>query len=172
MIFKNISIKKRGIYAIIAIVITIIFFCDSVFLKHSLLGIMSVLDITALGILFLAVAIAAGFAIVNSLFYIAAGLSLLIFLAQSYCAVPIRDINGDAALKSLLVIGFLYLIIDFCRSFHKSLKENELFKKFNSTEWSWEKVVFFILFSLFIFLFMWEIGLVVTPTTLSLCVYK
>lgn len=112
----------------------------------------------------------AGFAVLKALFYVAAELSLLIFLAQSYCDVPNYPVSGEQALKSLLFIGISYILIKFFLSLYKALKKN--YKVVKNEGWSNEKVATVVLVLVFTVLFIYEIYLVTAPIVQNLCVFK
>jgi hypothetical protein len=54
----------------------------------------------------------AGFIVFRSLFFVSAGLSLMIFLAQSYCGLPQYMHTADVALQSLMGFGIIYLAVN------------------------------------------------------------
>ncbi len=110
------------------------------------------------------------FSVMKSLFEVAAGLSLVIFLSQTYCALPIKDISGITALKSLVTIGILYIIFNFFNILYKELKKYQ--SKLEGKNEKKEEVVISTMFLVFVCLFIWEIYLVVNPIIMNLCVYK
>lgn len=124
----------------------------------------------ALGILLLLAAIIAGYTVIKSLFFVAAELSLLIFLALSYCDVPSRAVASDAALRNLLVLGFVYIGATFVWSLYRISKEN--YKKVENERWSIKKMVTVALFLVLAGSYVWEVYLVVNPIILNLCIYK
>jgi hypothetical protein len=115
-------------------------------------------------------AIFAGFVVVKSLFLIAAELSLLIFLAQSYCAAPLRNPASDDALRSLIFLGLIYVVVAFLQSLYTTLSER--YKKMASSAWSFRRIIAAVLFLIFTVIFLWEIYLVMQPIVLGLCVYR
>jgi len=135
--------------------------------KQNFDSITSLLIIIIASITFLIIIIKAGFTVIKSLFFVAAEISLLIFLSQSYCTIDNRTTLSDDALKNILIIGFLYIIISFLRSLWKELREE--YKSIRKDK-SWEKIVFIIIFIVFILFFMWQICLVVEPIIQSLCI--
>jgi len=161
--------KENVIPIILSVVITLIAGIDSKYSDVHLLSIIWIVAAVLFGILLLLVMVLAGFRVIKSLFRISAGLSLLIFLAQSYCAVP-RTSVGDSALMGLLGIGFLYMLFDFFRSLYKAIAKD--FKKINGRIWSFENAVIILLFTLFACFFIWAIYQVIIPIILNLCVYK
>jgi len=125
-----------------------------------------------LTILFSALALMAGFAVIQALFLVAAELSLLIFLAQSFCAVPAsaRAAANDEALKILLAVGLIYILVSFSRSLYELLKDR--YKKIENRGWSVRTILFLVAFVAFTLIFVWEIYLVVWPIVAGLCVYR
>ena len=112
----------------------------------------------------------AGLAVFRSLFVVSASLSLIIFLAQSYCQSPAYLHTADNSLKSLLGFGILYVGFIFFRSLYKELKESlNKFKDANSGKRSWFVVV---LFALFVALFLVQLYQVINPILMGLCVYQ
>lgn len=116
------------------------------------------------------IGLVAEFMVLKSLFFVAAELSLLIFLAQSYCDVQGRTIPGDQALKNLLVFGLVYIGFTFCRSLYKALHEH--YKVMKDDPWSKEKIGTITLFLIFTGMFIWQIYLIMNPIVLDLCVYR
>lgn len=111
-----------------------------------------------------------GFIVLKSLFLIAAELSLLIFIAQNYCVSSLRTELSDGALKSLLILGLIYIVVLFFHFFHKVLKEK--YKVIEKEKWSKEKI-FFVIFSLiFMTVFIVQVYLIMQPIILDLCVFK
>lgn len=130
------------------------------------------LSLTALSILVLVTWIMAGHAVVKSLFFVGASLSLVIYLAQAYCEVPAasRTVVSDQALQTLLIFSLVYIGFDFLRSLLKEAKErSKTLKEMNKGKKPW-----FILipFGLFTGLFVAEVYFVLLPIIKNLCVYK
>jgi hypothetical protein len=169
MDLKNKDTKKNIVSAILALIITAVFLINSSVLNHLLLSSVLALELVMLAIMLLMVATIAGFVVVKSLFLVAAELSLLIFLAQSYCSVP-HTITGDSALRGLFVIGLLYISYVFLHSLYESLVEYH--KKIENEKLSWDKIIAIVLFLSFILFFMWDVYQIVGPITVNLCVFK
>ncbi len=115
----------------------------------------------------------AGHTVMKVLFGVsAAGLSLLIYLAQSYCEVPVpmRTNASNAALMSLVGFGILYIGYEFIQSLYKEVSERlKKIREINSKEKPW----FIILpYGLFTGLFTWQVVQVIFPIIFSLCIYK
>lgn len=144
---------------------------DKYFFHNHALNIVLTIDFILMALFTLLLMFIIGFAVMKALVHISAGLSLIIFLAQSYCSVPNHPISGDSALKFLLMFGFIYLIFAFFQIFYKGISEYfEPFTKIKK-EYIW-KVLLVLVFVAIIFLFLWTIYQVVSPIVLNLCVYK
>ncbi len=128
-----------------------------------------IFDMLLLGALFLSFMLMAGLAVLKSLFFVAAELSLLIFLSQSYCSVSNPTVASNDALKSLLNIGLLYIVFSFGTSVYNEIKE--YYKKFENDS-QLEKILSIIAFLVFAGFFIWQIYLIVNPIVLNLCVYR
>lgn len=168
--FRELSFKKKVVILSLFVLFLIVTFIDSKFLHNQLLGVVWIFDVISIGLLLSAILILASFAIMRSLVEVAAGLSLLIFLAQSYCNVPVRSAASNNALKGLLGVGIIYLSWYFLKTLYKVLADN--YKKFDDKEWPREKTLFIVLFSIFTISLIYDIYQVVQPVILNLCVYK
>jgi hypothetical protein len=115
----------------------------------------------------------AGHSVMKILFAVSAtGLSLLIFLAQSYCLISPekRSSVSDAALLSLIGVGVLYIGYGFFRSLYIEVsKRMKQIKDMNPKEKPW---LITVPYGLFVGILTWQIGQVVVPIINSLCVYK
>lgn len=169
-IIEKLPKKKDITPLIISVSITAIFFISYHYWGSHVVEAMGVVALTLFAALIIFIMLIAGFAVLKSLFIFAAALSLLIFLAQSFCSVTQRSAASNEAMQNLLVVGILYIIFMFLRSLWKTLKE--YYKKVENEKWSIEKIVVVSLFLTFIVWFLWEIYLVVSPIILNLCVYK
>lgn len=112
----------------------------------------------------------AGFSVMKALFFIAAELSLLIFLAQSYCSLSIKPSGTKEALQSLLIIGLSYIIYNFVKSLIDVCKNRYKIIK-NDKSWFF-KTISISLFIFFAGVFVWQIFLVVNPIISGLCIYR
>lgn len=168
---KRLNVKKADIFSLItSVAIASVFFLGNYFLGKQFLDIMWIFVAVMLSVILLMLLILAGFAVLKSLFLVSAEISLLIFLSQSYCNVPNRSIDGDKALKSLLVVGLIYITLNFCRSLYEALRKN--YKAVENERWSKDKVIAVALFLIFAGLFLWQVFLVISPIIMNLCVYK
>ena len=170
-LLKSIKINKEDIASdtIFIVVAILLFFCLYYFSKY-FVNTLLIINVILLIVIFSVILIMAGYAVIKSLFVVSAELSLLIFLSQSYCAAPGHSIASDEALRSLLVVGVLYIVVSFLYSLYNALKKN--YKYVKNERWSKEKIftVFLYLFCLVIFI--WYIYLVMNPIFLALCIYR
>ena len=150
-----------------AVGITAVSFLGIHFFGNQFVGVMWAILGVLLVILLGIIAMWAGILVVRSLFVVAGELSLLIFLAQSYCNVPGRSTPGNEALKSLLIVGLLYIGFLFLNSLLKALKET--YNKMERDESTKEKIFVITVFLLFSALFVWEVYLVIGPIIRNLC---
>ena len=168
---KKLALKKESVRPLItSAVITLFFFLGFHFFGNHFAEAMWIVNAILLGFLLLIIMFFAGFTVLKSLAAVGAELSLLVFLAQSYCDVPNRSISSNEALKSLLVFSLIYIIFAFGRSLYGALQEN--YKTVEKERWSKEKIGAVTIFLIFTILFIWEIYLVMSPIILNLCVYK
>lgn len=152
---------------LVSIVAGAMLIIEGVMGKHNFDNIVNILITFIAMVSFLIIIIKAGFTVIKSLFFIAAEISLLIYLSQSYCTVSNRNVMSDDALKNILIIGLLYIVISFFRSLWKGLREEY---RLMGGDNCWEKKVFIALFIAFIIFFIWQIYLVIWPIVQSLCV--
>lgn len=111
----------------------------------------------------------AGHAVMKSLFLVGASLSLIIFLAQSYCDAPNLTQSGNDALKTLLAFSIMYLGFDFFRSLYKEVTSHtKRMKEINSGKNPW---IFLVPFALFVGIFVWQLYQVMFPIISNLCIY-
>jgi len=169
-IIEKLLKKKDIIPLIISIGITAIFFISYHYWGSHVVEAMGAVALTAFTALIILIMLIAGFAVLKSLFLLAAELSLVIFLAQSFCATPHRSEMSNEAMQSLLVLSILYIIFLFARSLWKTLKE--YYKKVEKEKWSYEKIFTVSLFLIFIVWFLRVVYLVVEPIIRNLCIFN
>lgn len=162
--------KKTTLAAIISIVAALVIFAVTYISSVSLLGAAWIVVSTILTIAVALIGILAGFVVVKSLFLIAAELSLLIFVAQSYCETPLRSGAGDDALRTLILLGLIYIAFAFVQSLYAAIRER--FKKIDKNMWTVRRVITTAVFLVFTVIFLIEIYLVVQPIIGGLCVYR
>jgi hypothetical protein len=137
----------------------------------SLLGAAWIIVGTLLTVSVGAIAVLAGVVVIKSLFLIAAELSLLIFIAQSYCDDATRSAIGNDALRSLIFLGLIYIAFAFVQSLYAAIKER--YQKIGTRGgWNIRTIILTALFLVFTCLFLFEIYLVVQPIFAGLCVFR
>ena len=162
--------KEKLIQFTIFLAISAIVFIGMTFYRDTFQAIGNVLLIVELVILVTAAWALAGHAVMKSLFLVGASLSLIIFLAQAYCAAPHLTQAGNEALKSLLGFSLLYLGFDFFRSLYKEVTAHtKRLKELNDGKNPW---VFLVPFALFVGIFVWQLYQVMFPILSSLCIYS
>lgn len=116
------------------------------------------------------VLIMAGILVVKALIHVSVGLTLIIFLSQSYCSSLLRNDASDDALKALIVLGLFYVTFEFFRLIIGSLMNYK--KKSNFSFSKRGAVVTTIFFLVFLIYFVFAIYLVMNPIIGDLCVYR
>ena len=151
---------------LIIVVILLIFFGKNATFK---IGIS--FNLIMIGIVLLLSFIFIGKAFMGALVKISAGLSLLIFLGQSYCSIPIKTEAGNSSLKLILLVGLIYLIFDFLSVFIDGTGEFlETFKPIKK-DLFW-KIAFIIVFYVSVVgIFIFALYQVVNPIILNLCIF-
>jgi hypothetical protein len=168
---NKLALERRNVWPfVVSLLITLTFILGTHYLGNYFTSTMWIFNAVLLGTLLSIIMLIAGFAVLKALFFVAAELSLLIYLAQSYCEIPSRLPASDDALKSLLVVGILYIVISFFRSLYETIKNN--YKKLEDEKWAWEKILTVSLYLFFTFLFIWQVYRVMEPILSNLCVYR
>ncbi len=150
----------------ISILYLIVLFVTNATLIGSLWILLGILFAILMGV----IAVIAGMAVIKALFVVAAELSLLIFLAQSYCSVSVHSIENNEALKNLFTVGILYIGFIFLQSLWSILKEH--YQRVHGQGWRYERSFTTAAYVVFVCLFLWQLYLVVSPIVINLCVYK
>jgi len=163
---NNLVLYKENPANIRPVIVSMILALCYYFFSKQLIWIIFFFLLFALFLLFLQ----AGFIVLKSLFNVAADLSLLLLLSQSYCDISKRPPSSDSALQGILFIGLLYVIVEFINSIRKALKEY-----FKNTRYKGKKNDEIIITLVFIFFAIWvvyAISLVIIPILNDSCVYK
>lgn len=171
--FEKLGFGKENILPfLISVGISTTFFLDSKYLHNTLLLILWIIVILLISIMISWIFVNAGLAVIESLFWVGAELSLLIFLADSYCKTGMTSPRGDNALNVIIVISIIFIGYKFYKSLKKSLKEK--LDNLNSKEkkWSWEKIVVVGFFVFFAGLFICLLYDLVSPIIKNFCIYK
>ena len=169
--WKKVSLRREDIKAlVVSVVITAFFFGGFFWIGPHFTEAMWIISMILLAIILAIIAGFAEFAVIKSLFLIAAEISLLIFLGQSYCEIPQHAAVNDAAMKNLFTLSLLYIGILFSRALYRQIRG--YYKRMEDKRWSWEKVVTVALFLIFTGMFLYEVYLAVSPIVMNLCLYK
>lgn len=162
--------KEKLIQFSIFLVLSAFVFIGMTFFKDTFQTIGGTILLIELVVLILMAWAFAGHAVMKSLFLVGASLSLIIFLAQSYCEAPNLTQSGNDALKSLLAFSIIYLGVDFFRSLYKEVtSRTKRMKEANRGKNPW---VVLIPFALFVGIFLWQLYQVMFPILGSLCIYN
>ena len=162
--------KRRLLSTVVFFVIVSLVFVGVTFYTQYFSNALFVILAIELGLIVMVTWTMAGYAVMKSLVYVSAGLSLLIFLAQSYCDVPTIARTGNDALKILLGFGLLYITLEFFRSLYKEMSNHSKFlKDRNEGKKPW---MILVPFALFTGIFIWQVYQVVSPIIHNLCVFS
>jgi hypothetical protein len=114
----------------------------------------------------------AGATVFKTFFLLGAEVSLLIFLAQSYCHTEYiaRTPESDQALGALIVASGLYILYLVGVSLFKALIE--YYKRIEQDKWTFEKIFTIVSFLVFVWYFLSLIADVVTPILADICIYR
>lgn len=170
-IVEKLGFRREDIVPfLIAVGIAGVFLADANFLEHKISIVLWVIIGITLGVLISWIALLAGFTVLKSLFLLSAEISLLIFLAQSYCDVGAFTSRGDDALRLLIFLGVTYIGYKFFKDLRDALRKR--LDTIPEKRWSREKIIVVVLFLLYTLTFVWSVYLVVSPIILDLCIYK
>lgn len=170
IIKKIVSNREKLIQFSIFLMLSAFVFVGMIFFKETFQIIGSVIFLIALIVLTLVASVFAGHAIMKSLFLIGASLSLIIFLAQSYCSLSNLTRSGNDALKMLLVSSAIYLGFDFFKSLYKEvISHTKKMKEANNGKSPW---ILLIPFAFFVGIFLWQLYQIIFPILSSLCIYN
>lgn len=164
------SNREKLIQFSIFLVLSALVFVAMTFFKDTFQAVGTTILVIELAILVAVAWAFAGHAVMKSLFLVGASLSLIIFLAQSYCDAPNLTQSGNDALKTLLGFSFLYLGVDFFRSLYKEVTAHtKRLKEANKGKNPW---IFLVPFAAFVGIFLWQLYQVMFPILSSLCIYN
>ena len=168
---QKLTLNKEGIKSlIISVAITVLFWIGLNFLGNYFIEAMWIIILTILIILLSVIMLFTGFIVLRSLVMVGAEVSLLIYLAQSYCDIPNHLSQSDDALRSLISFSLIFIVVAFCKSLYKDVQEK--YKLIKTESLGKEKAAMIALFLIFTSLFIRQIYLVTNPIILNLCVYK
>ena len=162
--------KKYAITFVLFLVLVSLVFIGATYFKDYLAPVGYTILFIELVILAIVAWSLAGHAVMKSLFLVGASLSLIIFLAQSYCEAPNLTQSGNDALKTLITLGFFYITFDFLKSLYQEIiTRSKTLKHTNDENGPW---LFLVPFAFFVGVFVWQIVQVLMPILQNLCIYK
>lgn len=168
---EKLGIKKENILPFsFTLIVVILAFLHLTHIDNLIIIIMWVVGIVSFILIVLWIFMEAGFAVLKSLFFMGAEVSLLIFLSQSYCdAEKTLSVNDDA-LRSLIFISLVYITFEFLKSLTVALKKR--LDNIPEKKWSVEKILIVTLFLFFTASFIYMIYQVISPIILNICINK
>lgn len=124
----------------------------------------------------------AALAVFRSLLIVGAGLSLLLYVAQEYCALPLQERIADDSLQSLIGLGIIFMLAIFAFRLYRELfgdqeAKNEFHQKgalkvFRESNQGKDPWFVLLLYALFIGLILSQVFQVLYPIFSNLCVYR
>ena len=163
--FRNWKTREFVIFAAVAAVV----FGVLTFFRNSLPQITNVLLIIELGLLISITWGLAAHAVLKSLFAVSVELSLILFIADEYCKVPLAHQTADSALMTLVGVGMIYIGIKFFWTVYEEAKNRVHKLREVDRKQSW---LILVPYALFTGLFSWQVISVVLPIVNNLCVYQ
>jgi hypothetical protein len=179
---ERMGVEKKNIKPFL--IVLAVFIVASIFLINtSFLSTVGPLMFTiVLGFFVLALSVMAGYAVFRSLLVASVGLSLIIFIGDEYCHLPVGQQVANNSLMTLIGIGFAYVTVQFLYSLFKELFGDKeamsewkvkgviaVFKEMSGNKHSW---LVLVIYGLLIALFVSHIYNVINPIIHGLCVYK
>lgn len=167
----NFRDKSTIIPLIFTVSFGIVLFVGPDILSKYLLSIGLGANIVLWTILMLLILAVVGIAVMKALVYVSAGLSLIIFLSQSYCDALPHTSSGNESLRFLIMTSLAFLVFEFFKIFYEGMVK--YFEKFkNMKKEYFLKIILVIFFIIIAFTFLSSIYQVMRPIILDLCVYK
>ncbi len=151
---------------------TTLIFLDSNYFDHILLTSTYVFSITFLVIVLIAIMLVAVHAVYKSAIHASVGFGVLIFLAQTYCALDTKTSDGISALNTLWTVGFIFILYEFFNKLQEAYKSHTQPLRDDIKTKKWEPILLMAIYSLFIVGYISLISKVLTPIVLDLCIYK
>ena len=173
--FEKININKENYKIFIIFIICVI---GSISLVSFFPTFGMILFVISFSVLCLVTWFMASVVIFRSLFVIGGGLSLMIFIAKTYCDLPVIQHTADDSLKTLFGFGIIYLVWVFTSSLYKELmgdKELETKGSLKNIEEIYDgkkPLLIVIPYAIFIGLFLYQLYAVMNPILHSLCIYR
>lgn len=112
----------------------------------------------------------AGAVVIRALFDVAVGLSLVIFLAQAYCASPVQTVDGNNALHTLIIFGLGYVAFDFVSKLYQGIRDFR--KSLNDLEGGVYRLLIMLMFLVLAVIFVWDVYAVMSPIVQGFCIYQ
>ena len=174
----KLNLKKEKVvpFTVFLVIVTVVFFVAK-FFNLNLLSLGPVVFAIVLSILCLIAWFMAGIAVFRSLVVASVSMSVIIFLAQTYCALPNTTQTGIDALKGLFGFGMIYSAIIFIDSLYKELmgdknKGSKGSLKYLEEIYDGKKPLMILIpYAIFIGLFIWQLYDVLVPIIHNLCIY-
>lgn len=123
----------------------------------------------------------AALAVFRSLMVIGAGLSLILFIAQSYCALDVSKRLADDSLQSLIGISLVFIGVTFTVRLYRELFGDSTAKRefdklgalkvFRDANKGKDSLLFLVLYASFMGLILGQLFEVLYPIFNNLCVY-
>ena len=176
-LFKNLLSKfdlskEKVISLVLTFVLTLLIFLDSNYFNHVLLTSTYLFSISFLVVLLAVIMLLAGHAVYKSAIHASVGFGVLIFLAQTYCALETKTPDGIAALNSLWTVGFVFILYEFFNKLQEAYKVHTKPLQEDIKTKKWEPILLMAIYSVFIVMYISLISKVLTPIVLDLCIYK
>ncbi|MBY0544386.1 MAG: hypothetical protein K2Q14_02435 [Gammaproteobacteria bacterium] len=152
--------------------LTLLIFLDSNYFNHVLLTSTYMFSVTFLVVILIAIMLVAGHDVYKSAIHASVGFGVLIFLAQTYCALDTKTSDGIAALNTLWTVGFIFILYEFFNKLQEAYKAHTQPLREDIKTKKWEPVLFMAIYSVFIVGYISLISKVLTPIVLDLCLYK
>jgi len=181
-LLERVGVERRDLTAFSVFVLGVII-VSAIFVATPFFATIGPIVLTIIfGIVFTLLWFMAGYVVFRSFLVASVGLSFIIFIGQSYCAIPLDRHVADSSLMALIGFGFIYVAAQFGRSLYRELFGDKqakeewrkkgmtgLFKDANRNEHSW---LILVIYGLLISLFVWQIYSVIKPIIDNLCIYQ
>jgi len=156
---------------VFAVVLTIVAFVDTNYLNHTLLNTVSIASFSFITVVLLAIMLVAGFAVYKAIIHASVGFGVIIFMAKTYCDLPVTTPGGTEALTALWSIGLIFILYEFGNKLQEAYRGHTA-KLREEKDKPWEAKVLLVIYVLFIVMYLYLITQVLTPIALDLCIYK
>lgn len=153
---------------ILSVVITSLILIDNTYFHNYLLILLWTFTLIVFIIAIWYISLKASFTVLRAFFFLSAELSLMIFLAQSYCGTPNRI--ADNELKIFVGVSIFYICYEFFKKLKEALKVrlDSVPKKTEGRD----KIIVITMFLFFLIIFINVIYRIISPIILDLCIYK